>query len=224
MTRVVLTEDSIVATSIRLIEQAGSDRFTLRRLGEALGADPTAIYRHFKDKDELLRAVGDRIIAAITVGLPDNGADWRTIVTEVCVRLRAAHVAQPHLAALVRSAPPMHDNEFALTEVLLGQLQRAGLDAPGVALAYHALIELTVGSAALDAATAALAPEHRSERYASWRRAYASLDERSHPASIAIAPFLYVGSAEERFRYALDRLLDGIAMRMPDVVVTGTDP
>jgi len=224
VTRVVLTEDSIVETSIRLIEESGSDRFTLRRLGEALGADPTAIYRHFKDKDELLRAVGDRIIAAITVGLPGDGADWRSIVTEVCVRLRAAHVAQPHLAALVRSAPPMHENEFALTELLLGQLRLAGLDAAGVALAYHALIELTVGSAALDAATAALAPEHRSERYASWRRAYASLDERSHPASIAIAPFLYVGSAEERFRYALDRLLDGIAMRMPDVVVTGTDP
>ena len=224
MTRVVLTEDSIVETSIRLIEESGSDRFTLRRLGEALGADPTAIYRHFKDKDELLRAVGDRFIAAITVGLPGKGADWRSIVTEVCVRLRAAHVAQPHLAALVRSAPPMHENEFALTELLLGQLQLAGLDAAGVALAYHALIELTVGSAALDAATAALAPEHRSERYASWRRAYASLDEGSHPASIAIAPFLYVRSAEERFRYALDRLLDGIAMRMPDVVVTGTDP
>ena len=90
MTRVVLTEDSIVATSIQLIEQAGSDRFTLRRLGEALGADPTAIYRHFKDKDELLRAVGDRIIADITVGLPDEHADWRTVVTEVCLRLRAA--------------------------------------------------------------------------------------------------------------------------------------
>ena len=224
MTRVVLTEDSIVATSIRLIEQAGSDRFTLRRLGEALGADPTAIYRHFKDKDELLRAVGDRIIAEITVGLPGDGADWRAIVTEVCVRLRAAHVAQPHLAALVRSAPPMHDNEFALTEVLLGQLQLAGLDAAGVALAYHALIELTVGSAALDAATAALDAEHRSQRYASWRRAYASLDERSHPASVATAPHLYVGSAEDRFRYALDRLLDGIAMRTPDVVVTETDP
>ena len=74
MTRVVLTEDSIVATSIRLIEQAGSDRFTLRRLGEALGADPTAIYRHFKDKDELLRAVGDRIIADDHRGPPRR---WR---------------------------------------------------------------------------------------------------------------------------------------------------
>ena len=50
MSRVVLTEDSIVETSIRLIEESGSDRFTLRRLGEALGADPTAIYRHFRTR------------------------------------------------------------------------------------------------------------------------------------------------------------------------------
>ena len=118
----------------------------------------------------------------------------------------------------------MHENEFALTEVLLGQLHLAGLDAARVALAYHALIELTVGSAALDAATAALAAEPRSERYASWRRAYAALDERSHPASVATASHLYVGSAEDRFRYALDRLLDGIALRPADVVVAEPDP
>ncbi|MGD9705817.1 MAG: TetR/AcrR family transcriptional regulator [Acidimicrobiia bacterium] len=224
MTRVALNEDSIITTSIRLIEQDGPDRFTLRRLGEALGADPTAIYRHFKDKDELLRAVGDRIIAEITVGLPDEPAGWRAVVAEVCVRLRAAHVAQPHLAALVRSGPPMHENEFAVTEVLLRQLRIAGLDTTTAALAYHALIELTVGSAALDAPMAALAPEGRAERYAGWRRAYSSLDERSHPESVATAPHLYVGTAEDRFRYALDRLLDGIEGRSRNVVAADAAP
>ena len=35
---------------------------TVRRLGKELGADPTAIYRHFRDKDELVRAVLDRLV------------------------------------------------------------------------------------------------------------------------------------------------------------------
>jgi TetR/AcrR family transcriptional regulator, tetracycline repressor protein len=213
MTRPELTPDTIVDACIGLIETGGADRFTLRRLGAALGADPTAIYRHFKDKDELLRAVADRIIAGVTIGLPNGRASWRTVVTEVCIRLRAAHVAQPHLAALVRGGPPMHEHEFAVTEVLLHQLRRAGLEPTHVALAYHALIELTIGSAALDAPAAGLSPAQRAARYASWRRAYTLLDERVHPASVEVAAHLYEGSAEQRFTYALDRLLDGLDPR-----------
>ena len=43
----------------------------MRKLGEALDADPTAIYRHFRSKDELLRAVGDRCLIGVTDDLPD---------------------------------------------------------------------------------------------------------------------------------------------------------
>ena len=213
MSRAALTREVIVEVSIRLIDTEGADRFTLRRLGDALAADPTAIYRHFRDKDELLRAVGDRAIAGLTDGLPDDSEGWRTIVTEACLRLRAAHVGWPHLATLVRSGPPMQSNEFALTEVLLWELRRAGLEPSDAALAYHSLIELTVGSAALDAETSALRADARSARYDRWRQAYAALDARTYPTSVALAPELYAGSAEDRFRQALEWLLDGIEAR-----------
>ena len=84
-----------------------------------------------------------------------------------------------------------------------------------ISLAYHALIELTVGSASLDATMAELDNEERAAAYAAWRRAYAALDPASHPTSVAVATSLYAGTADERFRYALDRLLDGIAASAP---------
>ena len=38
---------------------------SVRRLGAELGADPTAIYRHFRDKDELVLALLDRLLAQV---------------------------------------------------------------------------------------------------------------------------------------------------------------
>ena len=35
----------------------------MRRLGAELGVDPTAVYRHFRYKDELLVAMADRMFA-----------------------------------------------------------------------------------------------------------------------------------------------------------------
>jgi AcrR family transcriptional regulator len=208
MARATLTRDSIVDACLTLVETEGEDRLTLRRLGEALGTDPTAIYRHFRDKDDLMRAIADRIHGSVLVDLPDG--PWHAVVREVCIRLRRAHLDRPALAAHVRTGPPLHENEFALTEVVLAQLLRGGLSDRDAASAYHALIELTVGSAALDAPMAALDPDERVARYGVWRRTYAALDEAVHPTSVALAPLLYDGSADARFAFALDTLLTGL--------------
>ena len=208
--RVGLTREVIVDAAIQLLDQPGADSLTMRKLGEALGADPTAVYRHFRDKSALVRAVGDRLLSGITTQLPVE-ADWRSTVVIVCRRLRSALLRQPRLAAAVRDAPPLADGEFAITETLLAQFVGAGLDVRRAALAYHSVIELTVGSATIDASIDALGDADRERMYDGWRQAYAALPIDHYPASRAVAPELYRGTADERFTIALERLLDGIA-------------
>ncbi len=53
-----LTPDIIVTAAIDVMGDVGFEQFSVRKLGDALDADPTAIYRHFRSKDELLRADG----------------------------------------------------------------------------------------------------------------------------------------------------------------------
>ena len=52
-----LSPELIVKESVRLLDEAGTGGFSLPKLGRALGADPTAVYRHFASKDDLLLAV-----------------------------------------------------------------------------------------------------------------------------------------------------------------------
>ncbi len=215
MSRAPLSRDAIVDATVRLLADAGPDALTMRGLGAALGTDPTAVYRHFRDKEELVRAVSERLLADVTAGLPDDVAGWRHVVTAVCTRLRDALLRRPYLSSAVQSAPPLQPGEFAITEVLLRQFERAGLDETRAALAYHAVIELSVGSAAIDAAVAALGDADRERTYARWRAVYAALDPTAHPSSVAAAPHLYRGSAEDRFRHALEALLDGLTASRP---------
>jgi TetR/AcrR family tetracycline transcriptional repressor len=210
MTR--LTPDIIVTAAIDVVGEFGSEQFSVRRLGQALDADPTAIYRHFRSKDELLRAMGDRSLAGVVDGLP--ATSWRDCIRELCIRIRAANLAQPALASLVRGAPPRHHNEMLITETILGELRGIGFAAEAAAQAYHAVIELTIGSAAIDSTLASVATAERDAIYAEWRSHYAALDADEFPHSVELAEKLYRGTADQRFAFALDRLLDGLATQL----------
>jgi TetR/AcrR family tetracycline transcriptional repressor len=203
-----LTPDIIVSAAIDVMGDVGAEQFSVRKLGEAINADPTAIYRHFRSKDELLRAMGDRGLDGVADDLPTSS--WQACVRELCIRIRAANLAHPALASLVRGAPPRHRNELLITETILGQLCNAGFDPDLAAEAYHAVIELTIGSAAIDSTMAAIAPASREAIYDEWRRDYAALDPVEFPRSVELSSALYPGTADQRFEFALDRLLDGL--------------
>ena len=57
-----LTPELIVKESLKLLDDKGLDGFSMPKLGRALGADPTAVYRHFASKDDLVLAIADQLI------------------------------------------------------------------------------------------------------------------------------------------------------------------
>ena len=209
--RARLSRDLIVEVAGRLIRD-DQEPFTLSRLGEALGVDTTAVYRHFPSKDDLLRAVGDEALAAVIEDLP-TAKDWRATVTTICTRLRHVHLHSPRLAELVRRGPPLNDNEFVITDRLLGAFRQAGCTPRQAAMAYHAVIELTIGSAALDAALANVDAAERRTTYDRWRATYRGLDRGRFAYAQQLAGHLYRGDADERFAGALKLVLDGVAAR-----------
>ncbi len=207
-----LSRDRIVEAAVQLVAQKGAEHLTVRVLGDALGCDPSALYRHVRNVDDLHRAVGDHFLSDVDIA-PRPREGWRAAVRRLCIELRAAQLRQPRLAALVHAAPTRLGNELAFTEALFRELRRGGFRAPAAARAYHSLIELTVGSAAIDAAVAALPAAERAAAYDRWRDDYATLDADGFPAVRAVAAHLYRGTADERFEDALDLMLAGLVAR-----------
>ena len=205
-----LSRAGIIAAAALLVREHGVEALTARRLGEALGCDATALYRHFTTMADVEREVGDRFLRAVDVRA-HVGDDWRATIRRICVKLRKVQLRQPRLAALVSAAPTRLANEMRITEALLRELERGGFIGDQSATAYHALIELSVGSAAIDAPLAAQPAADRRRTYSDWRREYAQLSPVQAPASVAVADHLYLGTADSRFEAALELLLDGIS-------------
>ena len=55
----------ILEAASRLFVEEGYHRLTMRRLADRIEYSPTTIYLHFKDKDELLRAVCDETFSQL---------------------------------------------------------------------------------------------------------------------------------------------------------------
>ncbi len=92
--RAQLDREVIVSAAIDLA--AAGEAVTFRSLGTALGADPTAVYRHFRDKEELMQVVVDRLILRSQEEL-DPEAPWRDQLYDGAIRTIDVFAAHPHV-------------------------------------------------------------------------------------------------------------------------------
>ena len=58
--RVALSRDRILDTALSIIDDAGVDGLTMRRVGTEIGVDPMMVYRHFPNKAAVLDGVMGR--------------------------------------------------------------------------------------------------------------------------------------------------------------------
>lgn len=59
MSAALRTSEKIYAAALRLLEREGSDAVTMRRVAEAVGITPMAVYRHYPNRDGLLNVLAD---------------------------------------------------------------------------------------------------------------------------------------------------------------------
>jgi AcrR family transcriptional regulator len=214
-----LSREVIVEAYLRLADAEGSDAITLRRLGTELGVDPTAVYRHFRDKDELLAVVSDRILAEATADLDDEGS-WRDRMESLQLSVRKAYLSHPRTMEALQLSPSAMPSASALSERALGLLKAAGLDDERAVLTYDTLESYTIGAALFDAAAT-------EESLDGWRRVYAGLPEDEYPHLQGAARSLY-RDPDAAFAHGLRLMLDALeAATTPrgdnDVPETGAD-
>src|SRR5262245_23362885 len=84
--RRTLDQRQVVKTALALLDEGGLDELTMRRLAERLGVKAASLYRHVRDKDELLVLLGDEISGEIP--LPRGPGGWKEQLTEIAWNVR----------------------------------------------------------------------------------------------------------------------------------------
>lgn len=116
----------IVDAALRVAARPGVTEVRFRDLGEELGADPTAVYRHFRDKSALMAALVDRLMDDVTRSLP-SGAGWRAVLEAMATSSFELFTAHPAIGARLVDPRPVGPGEFGLIEVSLRAFESAGL-------------------------------------------------------------------------------------------------
>jgi AcrR family transcriptional regulator len=203
----VLSEELIVQTSMRLIEQHGGEALSMRRLGAALGSDATAIYRYFPSKDELLLAVADELIGRSLELFRPTG-NWIGDLRQLAVLVYRRNLAYPRTAVLAASRVTGRPNEIKTVEMMLGIMRGAGFDDAEAVRHYLSFIDLVLAFSALDAAAQSGPGTDSSER--AWRSGYASLPPEQYPNIAATFDELLPRLSSSSFPLALELFLTAL--------------
>jgi TetR/AcrR family tetracycline transcriptional repressor len=131
---------------------------TIRSLASELGVAPMSLYRHVRDKDDLLDEVVDRLLTRVWQPRADP-ADWKAWIAEAADKLRNFLVSQPAALHVYLCHPVVSPAAVARMEAAMEVLRRALGDENSAQRAYAAIQTYTLGFAALEASRAGWEPD-----------------------------------------------------------------
>ncbi|MCM4079433.1 TetR/AcrR family transcriptional regulator [Paractinoplanes hotanensis] len=190
-----MTAASITQATLALGDREGEKAMSMRRIAAELGCDPMAIYRHFPNREALLDAVADSVVAEVPA--PGGGGPWDERIRVVLTGMRAVALRHPGIAGHIASRPPLGPCGRRVAGELFVALAEAGLAPGDVVRAFQALI--AYAAAGLRMAVDAGVQDRR------WQQVSAAMEGLPGEA------LPVVGSAEQ-FDYGLRLLLSGIRL------------
>jgi AcrR family transcriptional regulator len=210
-----LTPELIVTESLRLLDTEGVAGFSLPKLGRALGADQTAVYRHFASKDDLLLAIADRLVEEATEPVTSHEC-WVETLLDLARHLRRTYLRHPAAASLSACRTTRRPAEMRAINILVGAVLDAGFTGEVAAKVYRALGDFTLFWSGSEATFLSL--DTRLQRYdnAAWSQAYLGVDKSEYPNTWRIRKALPDVDDDAIFETLLSLLLDGVMAQAPN--------
>jgi AcrR family transcriptional regulator len=210
-----LSRETYVDAAVNLIENRGASVLSARTLAAAVGADASALYRHFTGVDDVVRAVADRMIGR---GLDrwTPGTDWLESLAGLGRVLFTVYAEDfPRAGLAVASRATGLPNELRAVELTLGLLREGGFDDETAAKWFGAIADFVLGQSMLQSAIVTLPSEIQNADKASWQTLSTRLPDDEHPHTHAAAPHLGEFMVQPSFELVLELILKGLAASAP---------
>src|SRR5262245_34548155 len=206
----VFDQPQVVGAALALLDEVGLDELTMRRLADRLGVKAASLYRHVRNKEELLALLGDEISSEIP--LPRSTGTWQQQLSEAAWNVRRGLLAHRDAARVLASTPPAGPRRLRHIEAVLRILRLTGLSDRDTARAAYHLNNFVTEFAADEARFATFAGQPgmtRRKVLAEVRRQFKSLGEE-YPTIVALADALTEDAQDALFQFGIDLHLRGI--------------
>lgn len=122
-----LSRNAVIDHALALADVDGPAAVSIRRIAQDFGVTPMALYWHVKNKDELLAAMGDRILEGVDLPEPETGVGLEELHGLLTALVTALH-QHPGCTALAQQRVLVCDRGRVLAERSLDILRRNGFD------------------------------------------------------------------------------------------------
>lgn len=148
--RAPLSRELITKTALEVVAREGLGALSMRRLALELDVWPMSMYRHFRDKEDLLDAVA--AAGAEDFKLPPGRGSARDQLAAVATEARTLLARQPSdLRRRTLTSPGV----LQLSDAATGLLRDTGVPSAEAATVWRAVLAYVIGSIELDAASEA---------------------------------------------------------------------
>ncbi len=134
----------IVERAVGILDLYGLPDLSMRRIASELGLQPSALYHHFANKQELLAAVADEVLARGARAV-DADAPWDEQVTAMSRELRDAMLAYRDGAELVATVHAFGLGSRSPSTGLVAAIRSAGFDESFAVAAAMTVLYFTFG-------------------------------------------------------------------------------
>jgi AcrR family transcriptional regulator len=205
-----LSKERIVEAAIEILDAGGESALTFRALAARLATGAGAIYWHVANKNDLLAATADDVIARVVTEAA-GGPGPREAIRAIASGVFDAIDAHPWVGAQL-SREPWQSAVLQIFEGVGGQLQALGVPEDARFDCASALLSYILGLAGQYAAGARLLPPDtdRSAFLATVAARWARLDPERYPFVRQVAAQLPAHDDREQFLAGIDLILSGI--------------
>jgi AcrR family transcriptional regulator len=207
-----LTRRRIIRSALRIMDEEGLAAVTMRRIGRDLGVEAMSLYNHVQDKDEILQAVCEEVLAGFRLPQVE---EWTEAIREAAREYRRILLAHPNVITLMteRKAPMANPDSLGAYEFALEVFRTAGLSAADAVMAFHAF-----GGYILGYVTMELGPmvggTHDEAHVAAQEHMAKLVATANLPRIREALPYFAECDVEAQFEFGLDLLIGGIRSKI----------
>jgi AcrR family transcriptional regulator len=132
--RAPLNRERVLRVAMDLADRDGLEALSMRKLGQELGVDAMALYRHVRSKDDLFDGIIDLVVGEIE--RPSRVGDWKTDLRAQVMAARQVMLRHPWARRVFEERGTAGVAVIGYIESVLGILRDGGFS---LDIAHHAL-------------------------------------------------------------------------------------
>jgi AcrR family transcriptional regulator len=204
-----LSKEAVLEAGLQVLRARGIDAVTMRAVAAELETGAASLYVYVANRQELLNEMFDLVVGEIELGEPPDPGRWREQLEDLLTRILETMESHHGIARVPLANVPTGPNAIAVADRVIALLRAGGVDDRSIAW-FIDIVFLYINATAYETSIYVDAGVEQDDLPGDIEAAFSRLDPAALPNMVSMLHLLTSGSGEERFKFGLRLLIEGL--------------